>query len=136
MKRRLIYLALLSMVAVLVFASAALAQDSSSVQDPSDCPAGTRAMADGNGAMGSGEFIGCVPLGELCDASSLTASQYSECIATPEEITAGSGRGIPEYAPGASALPDTGGPSVLLAGGVLLLGTGLLGIALLRKRAS
>ena len=131
--RRFIYLAALSMVAVLVFASAALAQDNSSVQDPDNCPVGTRAMGDANGAMGSGKFIGCIPLRELCDADTLTASQYSECIATPEEITAGPHDGIPEYAP---TLPDTGGPSVLLAGGVLLLGTGLLGLALLRRRTS
>ncbi|MGB3681659.1 MAG: hypothetical protein WA990_04155 [Rubrobacteraceae bacterium] len=132
--KRLVYLAALSMVAVLVFASAALAQGTSSVQDPDNCPADTRAVGDANG------FTGCVSLEELCDAETLTASQYAECIATPEEITAGSGGGIPEYvpgyAPGASTLPDTGGPSVLLAGGVLVSGTGLLGLALLRKRAS
>lgn len=131
--KRLAYLCALSMITVVVFASAALAQNASSVQDPEDCPAGTRAMGDANGAMGSGEFIGCVPLAELCDADTLTASQYSECIATPEEITAGPHDGIPEYAP---TLPDTGGPSLPLAGGVLLLGTGLLGLALLRQRAS
>lgn len=135
--RRLIYLAVLSVMAVLVLASAALAQDSSLMRYPGDCPAGTRAMGDANG------FTGCVPLEELCDADTLTASQYSECIATPEEITGvplgeeiTTGSGIPEYAPGESALPYTGGPSVLLAGGVLLLGAGLLGLALLRPRTS
>lgn len=126
--KRLVYLAVLSAMVVLVFASAALAQDYSSVQDPANCPEGTRAVGDSSG------FTGCVPLGELCDADTLTASQYAECIATPEEITAGGGRGIPEYAP--AALPETGGPSVLLAGGVLLLGTGLLGLALLQGRTS
>lgn len=125
--KRLAYLCALSIITVVVFASAVLAQNASSVQDPEDCPAGTRAVGDASG------FTGCVPLAELCDADTLTASQYSECIATPEEITAGPHDGIPEYAP---TLPDTGGPSLPLAGGVLLLGTGLLGLALLRRRIS
>ena len=127
MMRRFIYLAALSVVAVLAFASAALAQDNSSVQDPDNCPADTKAVGDASG------FTGCVPLEELCDAGSLTASQYAECIAAPEVITAGNGEGLPESVAG---LPDTGGPSVLLAGGVLLLGTGHIRFVLLRQRTS
>ena len=144
--RILLYLAALATVASLILAPTAVAQ----VQNPVDCPAGTKAMGDGNGAMGSGEFIGCVPVEELCDVNALTPSQYSECIATPEEITGvpageiiGTIAGEDQYEPGtgpliggpAPALPDTGGPALLLPAGGLLLATGLIGIKLARRRS-
>jgi hypothetical protein len=36
---------------------------------------------------------------------------------------------------GMTALPDTGGPSVLLIGATLLMGSGILGLAVLRRRS-
>lgn len=123
------YLAALSMVATLVFASVVLAQDSSSVQDSDHCPASTRAVGDASG------FTGCVPLEELCDADTLTASQYAECIGAPENITAGGGEGILMVIDGtASELPNTGGPSILLPISVLLLGFGIVGLIVIRQR--
>lgn len=149
--RRLLYLAALAAVASLILAPAALAQ----VQNPEDCPAGTKPKIDANGAMGSGEFLGCVPVEELCDVNALTPSQYSECIATPEQIT-GVPAGVPidttaggdqyepgtgpmivpsQAAPATTVLPSTGGPALLLPAGGLLLATGLIGIKLARRRS-
>lgn len=148
--RRLLYLAALATVASLISAPAALAQ----VQNPEDCPAGTRAV--GEGAI---EFTGCVPVEELCDVKALTPSQYAECIATPEQITGvpageitGTTAGEAQYEPGTGpliggpargaaqvdadgTLPDTGGPALLLPAAGLLLATGLIGIKLVRRRS-
>lgn len=119
--RRLLYLTVLSMLAALMFAPTARAavhlcgdhpnQQSAQAaldQDPSLAP---NLDANGNGIACDEVFGG----GE----TTMVAPTTMAAPAAP--------------APSQAPLPDTGGPQLLLLVAVLLLGSGMLGLAVLRR---
>lgn len=105
------------------------------------CPAGTI----GSGDQGAGEFA-CVPSGEdtsapapeeaPAEALAPDAEVPTEAPAPGVEVPAEETPAVPAEAPdtGITALPETGGPALLLAAAALLVGSGLLGLASLRRR--
>ena len=130
--KRLLYLAATSMVATLLFASMAAAQE-----DPCPDPAFPRETPDGCQAS---------PLPDVPTPGSTVAEP------TPEPTQPGAGGGQyatpPEVEPEATpepesmleempddtgTLPDTGGPGLLLPVAGLLLGAGLVGLRVARK---
>jgi hypothetical protein len=151
--RRLLYLATLSMVATLLFAPTALAQNNacSEVQDrvnagdPSLTPAELLACGLSPEAIGAGPSIGGpTGVGENNACSDLPQGS-PEAVACFEELIANMGavptattdQYIPTQpqpqAPATTALPDTGGPALLLPAAGVLLVTGLIGMRLVRR---
>lgn len=155
--RRLIYLATLAMLAMLVLAPAALAQESFTDPDAvlgGTCPEGFSAFGD----PGTGELT-CLTPEDLAalEAGTLDPASVPE-FGAADGICVGSGEGDPDCAeallesvgtqpapaptstgteamPSQSyaVMPDTGGPSLLLPVAALLVGSGLLGFAAVRR---
>jgi pentapeptide MXKDX repeat protein len=103
--KRLIYLATVSMLALLIMAPTAMAQGSTMM--------GSTMMED--------SMMGSTMMEETMMEDSMMGSTMME------ETTAGSG------APG--DLPESGGPAILLPAAALLLGAGILTFAVVRRRA-
>lgn len=115
--KKLLYLATLSLVATLMFASVATAQE-----DPCPDPDFPRYTPDGCQASDLPDVV--VPGGPApADpdvGETATGGQYE----TPE---------VPQAPETTQPLPDTGGPALLPAAG-LLLATGLIGLKVVRRR--
>jgi pentapeptide MXKDX repeat protein len=103
--KRLIYLATVSMLALLIMAPTAMAQDSTMM--------GSTMMEDS--MMGS----------TMMEDSMMEDSMMGSTMM--EETTAGSGA--------SGDLPESGGPAILLPAAALLLGAGILTFAVVRRRA-
>ncbi|MEJ7871797.1 MAG: LPXTG cell wall anchor domain-containing protein [Rubrobacteraceae bacterium] len=128
MMKKLLFLAVLGMLTMLV-AAPALAQGLPIVQDSDDCPGETVPI----GTLESGSGFSCFPAEFQCEGITDQAA-FEECVAqggptVPEEqYTDPVGPMTPaEPVPTAgTALPDTGGPSLVLLAGLLLTGGGLV----------
>lgn len=136
MMKRLLYLAMLAMLAMLVLAPAAGAQDFPVVADPSQCPGNTVPTG------GGGEFI-CFPAEFACEGI-VSQADFEACVAEQQAMQAilapEPAAPVPAPAPAPTApamtpLPDTGGLALLLPVAALLMGSGLLGFAALRRRS-
>jgi hypothetical protein len=107
--KRLIYLATVSMLALLIMAPAAMAQDSTMM--------GSTMMEDS--MMGS----------TMMEDSMMESTMMEDSMmgSTMMETTAGMGA--------EGDLPESGGPAILLPAAALLLGAGILTFAVVRRRA-
>lgn len=100
--KRLIYLATVSMLALLIMAPTAMAQDGTTMMEGTMMQE-TTMMED-----------------------TMMQETMMEDTMMMEETTAGTG---------ASDLPESGGPAILLPAAALLLGAGILTFAVVRRRA-
>ncbi len=154
--RRLLYLAALSMLILLVSAPAALAQqelDPVAQLRESGAPVGpTQEICSGfasqeaaqeyyNSTATPEEQAIMDPNGDglACTGGDLFTAATDQYAAPVDQYAAPADQYTPaadQYAAptdDTATLPATGGPALLLAAGVLLLGTGLLGLRLVRR---
>ncbi|CAN5211848.1 hypothetical protein BH24ACT16_BH24ACT16_06460 [soil metagenome] len=113
--KRLIYLATVSMLALLIMAPTAMAQDSTMM--------GSTMMEDS--MMGSTMMEDSMMGSTMMEDSMMEDSMMGSTMM--EETTAGSGA--------SGDLPESGGPAILLPAAALLLGAGILTFAVVRRRA-
>ncbi len=133
--RKVLYVATLSLVATLLFAPAALAQEVPFPQGTppvnGECPEGT--VLSVNGCITEeqlGEYFRAIGEGDPCP--------------DPNTVFTGGGCVPAQYSPTTpttaaastpSALPSTGGPPLLPIAGVLLLASGLVGLGVVGRRS-
>ena len=144
--KRLLYLAMVAMVAMLVLAPAAMAQQD---LDCSDFATQEEAQAeyntdpsDPNGLDADNDGIACETLqGSPSMAEDETPAPEQDTDVTDQYATPEAGATADQYVAApveeedtvGTALPDTGGPALLIPAAVLLLGSGLLGMRILRR---
>ena len=132
--RRSLYLVVLSMAAVLVFAPAALAQSGdldcthfATQQAPQAILDAHPSGLDMYGLDADGDGVACESLGSgVLEDGTAAATQQGQATAGTQPTTSGTG---------AAQLADTGGPSLLIPAAVLLLGSGVLGLAAVARFA-
>ncbi len=132
--RRLLLLATLSMAVMLVLAPTAMAQTADT--DCADYATQEQAQAvynadpsDPNGLDADDDGIACETLasgGSMEDGTMMM--QYGSMMEDDSMM-------MEDSSMGTTALPTTGGPSLLLPAAVLLLGFGILGFALVRRNS-
>ena len=119
--RRLL-IVLLSLLAVLLFASPAIAQEEPILTSPKDARQGEgyEVYKDGTFVIG-GDVVGdCSLVGQSDRATGKAPSPE-----TLRQVEVCTKAGFPP--PGSGSLPDTGGPPLLIVAGALVLGTCALG---------
>ena len=145
--KRLVYLALLSMTVMVISAPAALAQqedlDCADFSSQEEAQANLNANPDDpNNLDADGDDIACETLSNGIMEDSVTEDdnngdgsvadeQYNEGDVASNQYDNG---GVADDGD-VTALPDTGGPSIVLIGASLLMGAGILGLAVLRRRS-
>ncbi|MGI9048794.1 MAG: hypothetical protein ACR2GU_05400 [Rubrobacteraceae bacterium] len=112
--RRAIFLVAATFVAVLLFASVAMAQSST---------------MGGSTMMSSGSSMGGSTM--MSSGSSMGGSTM---MSSGGKTTSGSGQTGPLKNTSGTGLPTSGGPALLLPAAALLLGAGVLTFAVLRRR--
>lgn len=141
--RRLLYLAALAVVASLVLAPAALAQDTLNCDDFAS-QAGAQAElrsdpSDPNGLDGNDDDgIACESLPAPRDEVPVAAPPVADPPPPATPTNGGdqyNGGVTPTEPTPTELLPDTGGPALLLPAAGLLLGAGLIGLRVARRRS-
>lgn len=144
--KRLLYLATLSLVASLLFAPAALAQDTLNCDDfasQAEAQAELRAdPSDPNGLDGNDDDgIACESLPAPRDETPVPAATDTPPPGTTVEPPVDNGGDqyngevTPQEPTPTEPLPSTGGPALLLPAAGLLLTTGLIGLQVVRRRS-
>lgn len=143
--KRLLYISTLSMVFTLVLASVALAQgvEPGNGTGPYGCPEDMPFVASAPSDPGEASLLcfateaeaeaygrGETATPPATEEPPVTEGQYE----TPEAPTAPETPQTPEMSTQPS-LPSTGGPALLMPAAGLLLATGLLGLAIVRRRS-
>ncbi len=152
--KRLLYAATLAMLAMLVLAPAALAQESERfteenipiVQDPEECPPLFTGTPTGEGSFA------CIP---PCEGI-ISQADFEQCAAEQEAVEAQfAAQAAASQAPAQQTqapsttqqtpvttndtqlqeMPDTGGPGLLTPVAALFIGSGILGLAWSQRRS-
>ncbi len=139
--RRLLLLATLSMAVMLVLAPTAMAQTADT--DCADYATQEQAQAvynadpsDPNGLDADDDGIACETLasgGSMEDGTMMM--QYGSMMEDDSMMMEDDSMMMEDSSMGTTALPTTGGPSLLLPAAVLLFGSGILGFALVRRNS-
>jgi hypothetical protein len=144
--KRLLYLATLGLVASMILASPVLAQTSD--VDCADYATQEQAQAvynadpsDPNGLDADDDGIACETLasgGSMEDGTMMMEMEDGTMMMAPTQYAPTTpAEGVDEMTPSTTTttpLPDTGGPSLLIPAAVLLLGSGLIGLGVLRRK--
>lgn len=149
--RKLLYLTTLAMLAMLVLASGAMAQESSGVVEIAPGgPCATPGIAEDvtgvpieelpNAFLNRNDPVGTPissPLdpdgnGIACDHPGATTGTATTAASAPAPTSTGT-EALPSES--LTVMPDTGGPSFILPMAALLMGSGILGFAVLRRRS-
>lgn len=133
--KKLMFLALLAMMSMALFAPVALAQD----YDDDDGSASSSASAAADDDDGGMDDAGAMDDDDGSSSGSATASGSASASAVADDddgVDDDDGGAVAQYDASASAvpLPDTGGSALLAPiAGLLLLGSGILSLRILRR---